>query len=447
VPDEQQGPEQGTRPRVAVVGAGISGLAAALYLHRAGYAVELVERDEALGGRLGVGRLGERDIMMGGKNIGRKYTAFRGFTGALGDHPYEPFGINASRVKDGQVLTIDSTRRTRSLRHLRQMGRSRDLLKLARLAYRIRKDPDNRFLGAPYFAELARRSDATPLSSHFGAELADTLLRPMTVRMNGAEPDEVYLGTFNTNLALLMDTYDQLANGIQPVLAALAERVDVRLNARAESLVVERGRVVGLRIAENGQEAVEHRYDGVVVAAPAFAAADIVRAELPGLGKRLEEVRYFPTTVAIVEYAAPVFNPDVRALALDDGPCSNAGSYGMEDRHIVRYTFSGRHGRVSELTPERLEAWIAETERRLVAYLGIRMPARVRQVDRHWDAGYCAYVPFVGDFLTAVREAAAGLPGLELAGDYLRGVNLEACARSGADAGTRMDGYLRGTAR
>ncbi|MFL6077963.1 MAG: FAD-dependent oxidoreductase [Mycobacteriales bacterium] len=429
------------------MGGGISGLSAALHLHRAGYAVEVVERDQALGGRMGVGRLGERDVMLGGKSVGRKYTAFRGFTGALGDHPYEPFGINASRIKDGEVLTIDSTRRARSLRHLRRMGRTRDLLKLARLANRIRNDPDSRFLGAPSFAELGRRSDAAPLSSHFGRELTGTLLRPMTVRMNGAEPDEVYLGTFNTNLAQLMDSYDQLVHGIQPVLAALAERVDVRLNARAESLVVADGRVVGLRISDTGAEPVEHRYDGVVVAAPAPAAADLVRADLPELGKRLGEVRYFPATVAVVEYAGPVFGPDVRSLALDDGPCSDAAAYGMRDRHLVRYTFSGRDGRVPDPAPERLAAWIAETERRLVVYLGGTMPARVRQVDRHWEAGYCAYVPFVGDFLADVRQAVAGLPGLELAGDYLWGIDLEACARSGVDASTRMHAYLAGTGR
>ena len=50
----------------------------------------------------------------------------------------------------------------------------------------------------------------------------------------------------------------------------------------------------------------------------------------------------------------------------------------------------------------------------------------------------------MGEFLAEVRQAVAGLPGLELAGDSLWGVALEACARSGVDAATRLAGHLAG---
>ncbi|MDX6720379.1 MAG: protoporphyrinogen/coproporphyrinogen oxidase [Solirubrobacteraceae bacterium] len=426
------------RQRVAVVGSGISGLAAAFALENAGYDVDLIEREDRLGGRFGVATLGERPVMMGGKNIGRKYSSFRAFTSALGSHPYEEFGINSSRVKDGQVQTFDSSRVAKSLRNVFKAGSPRDLGRVAGLAMRVKADDANRFLDSPLFTRLADRNDDAPLSAHFGPDITRYLLRPMTVRMNGAEPDEVYLGTLGTNLALILDTFDQLVRGIQPVLDAMARRVTVRLGSHVEGLIVEDGRVAGLRIAQNGSPTAE-RYDGVVVAAPALAAADVLRSELPELSRRLGEVRYFPTTVALVEYDRPVFTPEVRAIAMDDGPCSNAGAYGQEDRHIVRYTFSGRQARTPEPSQDQIEEWIGVGEERLHSHVPTsRRARRVRSVNRHWARGYCGYLPFHGAFLSAVRGEVAAVSGLELSGDYLLGVSIEACFRSGEQAAARL---------
>jgi oxygen-dependent protoporphyrinogen oxidase len=437
------------QPRVAVVGSGVSGLAAAFHLERAGFGVDLIERAETLGGRFGAAKLGDRNVMMGGKNIGRRYSAFRAFTAALGRNPYEEFGINSSRVKDGQVQTFDSSRAGKSLRNVLKAGSPRDLARLVGLAVRVRSSEANRFLGSPTFTKLADRYDSAPLSGHFGPDLTRHMLRPMTVRMNGAEPDEVYLGTFGTNLALILDTFDQLRNGIQPVLEAMAQRVTTRLGAHVEGLLVEGGSVVGLRVAENGSPACETRYDGVVMAVPAGDAAEILRPDLPDLSSRLDEVRYFPTTVALVEYERPVFGMEVRALAMDDGPCSNAGAYGREHRQIVRYTFSGREARNSHPSPEQIERWIGHGEERLRRHVPeSRGAERVNAAVRHWSRGYCGYVPFHGQFLTSVRRQADQVPGLALAGDYLWGASIEACFRSGQRAaGTLAEQRLRVAAR
>ena len=56
-------------PRVAVVGGGVSGISTAWYLRCAGARVELIERAETLGGRIGLDRLGDEPIELGGKNI------------------------------------------------------------------------------------------------------------------------------------------------------------------------------------------------------------------------------------------------------------------------------------------------------------------------------------------------------------------------------------------
>ncbi|MFI5005150.1 MAG: NAD(P)-binding protein [Solirubrobacterales bacterium] len=128
--------------RGAIVGAGLSGLAAAWYLQGRGAETHVIERDGELGGRAGSGQLGERIMTLGGKNIGRGYTRIRAFTQSLGEYPYEHFGINSSRVIDGQVRTFDSGSRGRALRQLR--GPPRDLMRLGRLVLAVRRDPSAR---------------------------------------------------------------------------------------------------------------------------------------------------------------------------------------------------------------------------------------------------------------------------------------------------------------
>ncbi|MFD5556926.1 FAD-dependent oxidoreductase [Streptomyces sp. NPDC127068] len=432
--------------RVAVVGGGVSGLSAALRLETLGHEVELLEAADTLGGRFGVARLGDRPVMTGGKNIGRRYSAFRWFTKELGFDRYESFGYNASRLKDGRVLTLDSERRGRTLGNIRRMGSTRDVARLAAMAARITFDDTNRFLGSRHFSGVSARHDHAPLSSFFGPELTSMLIRPMVIRNNGAEPDEVYPGTFGTNLAMLLDHYDQLTDGVEPVLDAFAKRIPVRLGARVESVETTAGAVTGLRVSEDGGPARLVPYDGVVVATPAHAAAGILRSTLPALALRLADVRYFPSTVVLVEYDRPMFGEDVRALAMDDGPCSNAGSYGMHDRHIVRYTYSGREGRLTDLSERAVDRLTADTEERLRTHLGAPHAERVNVLVKHWDAAYSGYLPHHPQFLAEARRHLAGVAGLELAGDYVLGVAIENCARSGRAAARRLATHLEGAA-
>ena len=430
-----------------MVGSGPCGLAAAFHLQRSGFEVELIEREDVLGGRFGVGRLGDRPVMLGGKNIGKLYTSFRGFTASLGRPPWEPFGINASRVKDDRIYTLDSSRRLRSASNFVRAGRPQDLLRFALLLARIRLDERNKFLGSPLFREIARKHDHAPLSAHFGPFMTQYLLRPMVIRMNGAEPDEVYFGTFGTNLALLLDTYDQLKGGIQPVLERFSEQVTVRLGTTVEGVVTDAGAVTGLRLSENGGPAQQRDYDGVVIATPAYATAGIVRETHPELAARLDGVRYFPSTVVLVEYDRPVFTPEVRALAMDDGPCTNAGSYGMNDRHIVRYTFSGKHARTPGPSEAQVAGWVDAAEQQLARHVpGAGEGRRVRSVTKHWPAAYSAYLAFHGDFLDDVRGTVDPIPGLALAGDYLKGVSIEACFRCGTEAGAALAAKVAGAA-
>ncbi|MEU7141406.1 FAD-dependent oxidoreductase [Nocardia sp. NPDC046473] len=425
-----------TPERVAVVGAGVSGIAAALALHRAGCAVEILEREDRIGGRLGLAELGDREVLLGGKNIGRAYSRFRAMLDLLGGTGYEPFGINTSRVVAGRLVSLDSDNRAETMNGILRMCNWRDLAKLDSIARKVKSADTARFLGSDLARKLGRRDDR-PLSEHFGRRTTTNFLRPITVRMNGAEPDEAYYGNFATNMGMLIDTFDQPTVGLSALLGRAAELVEIRYRTAVTGISQVNGGVA-LDLVDPGGRSRQARYDAVAVCTPAYAAAPLLAPLSKALADLVHSVRYFPATVAVVRYTHDVFAADVRAIALDDQPCSNAGSYGKETRNVVRYTFSGIHGRLIDPTEADVLDLVTDTETQLHTHLGVVRQPRTAVAVRHWPQAYCGYLPHYGDFLDALNTAAAPLASIALAGDYLLGGSIEACCRSGETAAAAL---------
>ncbi len=413
--------------RYAVVGGGMSGLAAAWYLQRRGAETHIIERDGTLGGRAGSGQLGDRVVTLGGKNIGRSYTRFREFVASLGEHPFEYFGINSSRVVDGKVLTFDSEHRARTVRNLRGIP-GRDVARLVRLAAMVKRDPEVRCLSEESCDRLARRYRGKSVEDAFGPRLRELLMRSLTVRVSAAEPGEVPMANVLPYVGMITDTYDQLTGGMHEVVAAAARSSSVRVGAEVRRLLVDRGRVCGVEICTPGGERVREDFDGVVLAAHAHAAGRLLEPVAQSLGAMLGEVRYFPVVVLLAEYERPVFDPKVRAVVFgSESELSNAGAYGMDDLNVVRYTFSGRRARpLADREPDpELLAELAE--RTLAPFASVRDNRHRALSARRLSPGLCAYHQDQARFLERVGGAVAGLPGLALTGDYLRGCSIEAC--------------------
>jgi protoporphyrinogen/coproporphyrinogen III oxidase len=413
--------------RYAIVGGGISGLAAAWYLQRRGAETHLIERSGELAGRAGSARLGKRVLTLGGKNVGRRYSRFRAFAESNGARRYEHFGINSSRAVDGRLLRFDSEHRGRALWPLRRVPPG-DVARLGRLALMLHRDPEARYLTAAGCGRLAGRYDGRSVAEAFGPRLCELLLRSLTVRVSAAEPEEVPMANVLPYLAMLLDRYEQLADGMHELVAAAATRSRVHLATEADGLLVERGRVQGLRLATPEGARATDGLDGVVLATPADAGARILDGSAPKLASLLRGVRYFPVAVALAEYERPVFAAETRAVVFGaERALSNAGAYGTGDLNVVRYTFSGRGARsLLEAEPEP-EALAAIGERALAPFASVSGNPRRALAARRMSPGLCAYHPDQARFLPAVAAEVAALPGLALAGDYLRGCSLEAC--------------------
>ncbi|MFC9244952.1 protoporphyrinogen/coproporphyrinogen oxidase [Streptomyces sp. NPDC057136] len=428
-PGAELGDERkGDRPDIAVVGGGWSGIAAAWRLHSLGASVTLYDEQEELGGRSAGVPVGPRTLTAGGKNIGRKYANFRAFGQALGCSDYEFFGINSARSEGGKLRTIDSTRRFSSIFHLLRKLPARDIYRMLKLVRAIRSRRENSFCGGPDLVRIARKAGDPPLSEYFGRGIQEKLVRSLTVRMNGAEADEVHLECFGTHLGMVLDSFEQLSSGFDELFAGLAKQITVRSSTRVTELAVDGGRVTGVVAQERGGEAVRTGHDAVVVALPGPAASALLEPLSAGLAAELSGINYFPAAVVLAEYDRPVFGEQVRAVVQPaDSPLSNAGAYGINDRHIVRYTFSGRTYRAAHREDAEL---VALAEEQLAKHVDLDGVSRVRAVTKRWEHAYVGYSRYHSATIRRIDQELKPFDGLALTGDYLRGASIEACFRA-----------------
>ena len=414
-----------------IVGGGASGLAAAHFLKQRGLESVIVERDSVIGGRMGTVQLGDRSLDCGGKNIGRTYTLFRQFAASLGTYPFDYFGLNSSQAINGRVKTLEAGSRWRSMANLARGLAPRDVIRFGRLLWSVKSDEAKGYLGSPMSRTLGNRYDEFPASHYFSPEFCGRILRPMSVRMNGAEPDEVYMGNLTSNVRMLLDTYEQFTHGLAPVLSAFLARHSVRLNTATEGLLASGGRVTGVRVRTADGRSSDLHGAGVIVATPAHAAAAFAEPVLPNLARRLRSIAYYPVSLIIAEYDRPVFSPARRAFVFDsDTPVSNAGAYGVNDLNLVRYTFSGRASRRHTSDSHDHEALLAAAETALSKYVPVARGSRRRFVAKRFSPGLCAYAPHHARLIDDVQRELTNVTGLYLTGDYMQGASIEACFRS-----------------
>jgi protoporphyrinogen/coproporphyrinogen III oxidase len=423
---------------VVVVGGGFSGIAVADALLQAGRQVLLVDRGDSLGGRSTTGYLGRWAVTFGGKNIGRRYRLFRSFATRFGVEDWEPFGINTTQVDGGVARTLDAEHRALGyLRFARGMT-PRDVSRFGRLYLSVRRDEANRFLGAPGLTDNAHRLGNPTLAEYFGRGFCRRVVRPMTVRMNGAEPDEVRLANFGANLGMLFDTYDQPREGLQPLFDRFATHVPIRQGAIVENLLWDRGAVRGVKATLNDGSHEEIEASSVVLAIPAEAAGPLVAPISPALASALARVAYYPAAVALARYERSVFSPERRAFVFgSEHALSNAGAYAASQRQIVRYTFSGRRARtlLEERPTDRMLLSIGE---RLLAPHASAPPRGATEFAVvRWRAAYCAYASNHSHMLRAIATRPRGL---YLTGDYLAGASIEACFRAAESCAQQLLG-------
>ena len=196
--------------------------------------------------------------------------------------------------------------------------------------------------------------------------------------------------------------------------------------------------------------------DAVVIAVPAAPSSRLLARHLPDAARALREVEY--ASMAIITLAVGADGHGAVPL-----PGSGFLVPAVEGRTIKASTFSstkwrwtaeaagdlsflrasvGRFGETSDLQrPDEELVAIAVAE--VSEALGHQLPRIVDTHVQRWGGALPQYTVGHVDRVARIRTAAAGAPGLELAGAAYEGVGIPACIASGRAAASAVATHLR----
>jgi protoporphyrinogen oxidase len=285
--------------RVAVVGAGISGLTVALELARRGHAVRIFQREREIGGLLA-------SFDLAGTTVERFYHFL-----CRGDRAYfdlcRELGL-ADRIRfrrartgffhDGRLYPFTSA--FDLLRFTAIPPAQRTRLGLFAIACALRRD------GTPLDAIAAKPW----LIDKLGRETYDVIWDPLLSLKFGADADRIAAAWIWHRVHRVARSFGRLGyleGGTSLLLATLAEAlrragVEIRTGQPVVRLTAAGGRVTGLRLANGG----EVTCDRVVTTLPLTLVADLLPEKSAAFASRLREVRYLGVACVCFKLRRPV---------------------------------------------------------------------------------------------------------------------------------------------
>jgi protoporphyrinogen/coproporphyrinogen III oxidase len=464
--------------RVAVIGGGISGLAAAFLLRDRGLEVTVLEGSPRLGGKLAVSDLAGIPVDAGAEALLARRPEGTDLIGAV--------GLARELVVPGTTSAGIWTRdQIRALPRRQFMGVPADLDELAATGIlsaegvaRARLD-----LELPAAEPEADESVATRVGDRFGAELVDRLVEPLLggvyagscadLSFEATLPGLAQAARGRASLAEAAATllpaappppggspapvFTTLAGGLgslPPVLAAQSG-AQVRTNAMVRELA---RTAEGWRLTVGSAHAPETvSADAVIIAVPARPAGRLV-AQLDGgaaaaAASALAEIRYASMAIVTLAYPVAAFPQPPRGsgflVPAVDGRAVKAVTFSTvkwphllqsaAGLHIVRCSV-GRLGEEGVLQRDDADlAALAAAD--LAAATGVRgVPADVRVT--RWGGGLPQYSVGHLDRIARIRARASELPGLAICGAAFDGVGIPACIASARLAVGQVVEYL-----
>ena len=442
--------------RIAVVGGGISGLVAAYRVRTAlGSELELVllERRGRIGGILHTGELAGEPVDLGAEAFvgrrpeipallaelglseqlvhpaGRRPLIWSG--GAV--HPLPdrtlmgiPAGPDAvADLVDADTLARVTAEPTRPLRWERGGDVSVAELVGDRFGAQVVQRSVDPLLGGVYAGRaesigvraalptLAAALDAG--APHLTRAVADALPPPSTAPVFGG----------------LRDGYHVLLDGLRD---AAAPKIDLDTAATALARTA-----TGWQVDPIGE------VDAVILATPAPVTAALLRTVAPEAAAAAATIELSSSAVVALALPGGTPLPDNSGILVATGEPLRAKAFTLSSRKwphlaerdvaLVRASF-GRFGDDTPLdwSDEDLVA-AAVADLTTVTGLSIRPESSVVQ---RWRGGLPQYAPGHTTRIAELESAVAALPGLAIAGAYLHGVGVPACAASGTAAAQRI---------
>jgi protoporphyrinogen/coproporphyrinogen III oxidase len=455
--------------RVVVIGAGIAGLAAAHRLSQRGARVTVLEASDRVGGKLLPGGIAGARVDLGAESMLARRPEAVALAREVGldDRLQPPATATASiwtrgalrPMPKGHVMGVPGTAEALA-----------GVLSEEGLA-RIEQD-----------AELPRTEVGDDVAvgayvaARLGREVVDRLIEPLLGGVYAGDAYRISMRSAVPQLFQVARTHTSLTEGVREIQARMAAHqqtgpvfmgirggVGTLPLAVADSVRAHGGEILtGAPVTELRREPsggwrvvaadrVLHA-DAVIVAAPAPAAAGLLRAEAPEAAAELDTVEYASMALVTLAYrrsdtALPAGSgflvPPV------DGRTIKASTFASQkwgwiadenpDVLVVR-TSVGRYGETKIL--ERDDTALVDVSRHdLREATGLDATPLETRVTR-WTDGLPQYPVGHHARVTRIREHVARLPGLAVCGAQYDGVGIPACIASAYAAVDQIQGDL-----
>ncbi|MFI9168040.1 protoporphyrinogen oxidase [Streptomyces lincolnensis] len=455
---------------VVVVGAGIAGLAAAHRLVRSGARVTVLEASDRVGGKLLPGEIAGARVDLGAESMLARRPEAVALAREVGltDRLQPPATATASLwtrgtlrpMPKGHVMGVPGTASALA-----------GVLSDEGLA-RIERDTD---LPRTEVGEDVAVGEF--VAARLGREVVDRLVEPLLggvyagdayrISMRLAVPQLYQAARTHTSLLEAVREIQAKAAANQqtgPVFMGIEGGVGTLPLAVADAVRAGGGEIVtGAPVTELRREASAGwrvvagdrvlAADAVIVAAPAPAAAALLRAEAPEAAAELTAVEYASMALITLAYRrADVTLPEGSGFLVPpvDGHTIKASTFASQkwgwiaDENpdlLVLRTSVGRHGETRIL--EREDTGLVDVSRHdLREATGLDATPVETRVTR-WDDGLPQYPVGHHARVARVRDHVGKLPGLAVCGAVYDGVGIPACIASAYAAVDQIQGDLR----
>jgi oxygen-dependent protoporphyrinogen oxidase len=453
-----QGPGAGGGHGVIIVGAGISGLAAAYDLSRGGVHATVFDKQPRAGGVIDTRTVEDCTLECGPDSFLSAKPEALALIRELGfgedvigsnDHQRTTYILKQGHLvalPEGVMMIVPS--------------RVMPIIKTSLVGWgtKIR-------MGLEYFRKpgsVGDRSVADFVTDHFGAETLDYLAEPLLSGVYGGDPARLSIASVLPRFVELEKKYGSLVKGVLAARNARPQRAGQERTPLFQTLKTGLGKLVDAlasrgEIAHAEVEAIERERNGfrlklagnwiladhVVLACPAWAAGRLVKSIDGKLGELLSEIDYSSSVTLSLIYNASEFDgrhagfgflvPKKERKRL--AACTFVGtkfSHRVPGDRIVLRCFFGGIGDAAILN-ESDDALVAIARDELGRILGLRATP-VSHVTARWPRSMAQYTVGHGPRIAEIRRRAAAIGGLHLAGNAYEGIGISDCIRTGRAA-------------
>ena len=430
-----------------VVGAGLSGLAAARVLERAGVRTTVLESGPSAGGRVQTERIGDYLVDTGPDAATAGYSHWLALVDELGlkDELTTPSGV-IGLVRDGRILDLDPSTPWQALRapFLSRRAKLRLAAGVVSLLPQLRS-VDSYELNRNAELDDPQRAAREFAYERFGGEVTERLLDPVLRLVTGSGSGSASTLSLLGALGAWSSPIINLRGGLAAVPRGLAAQLsDVRYESEVLKVVPDGAAVrVTYRGADHSAATLEA--DGCVIAAM-YGRARVIWPALdnlaPDFSPALRDVKLIavslgyrrrPHTEAYAVIVPTVENPETLLIFMQHNKAPDRAPAGHS--LVTLYTDTLATDKMLGRSDEELEEWAAGVLEGLCPELAGHRDLGV--VTRWPIAGYLAS-PGFWRRSRALLEAIPRDGRIQLAGDLFGAGSMESAVRWGERAASRL---------